>query len=176
MITNSFPDRLKVIILMLRKYGNHLLDGLTQDELLWRPEGTRGRTIQSYFLHMINAEIYWLRSLEDHSFDYLPKEAVFSELLKTYNRLKDHLLQSLDNTPEEEVKVKMPIFEGDTLQKKGTLAWMIMRTSLHAIHHFGQISHIRYSIENPPLKNTDVPTWGKIMDTFSFLNPSNLEQ
>lgn len=171
MIANKFPDRLKVMILMLRQYGNHLLDGLTPDELVWRPEGTRGRTIKSYFRHMINAEIYWLKSLEDHSFDYLPKEAEFGELLTTYNNLENHLAQSLDNSTEEQLKARVPLFEDDELQKKGTLTWMILRTSLHAIHHFGQISHIRYSIENPPLKNPDVPTWGKIMDTFSFLNP-----
>ncbi len=170
-----FTDRLKGMISMLRQYGNYLLDGLTPDELLWRPEGTRGRTIQSYFRHLINAEIYWLKNLDDHTFDYLPKEVEFSELLTTYNSLESHLAQSLDNSKEEQLKVKVPLFEDDKLQKKGTLAWMIMRTSLHAIHHFGQISHIRYSIENPPLKNSDVPTWGKIMDTFSFLNPPNLE-
>ncbi|MHA2253321.1 MAG: DinB family protein, partial [Candidatus Kariarchaeaceae archaeon] len=170
-----FKDRLKGLISMLRQYGNNLIDGLTLDELLWRPEGTRGRTIQSYFRHIINAEIYWLKSLEDHSFEYLPKEVEFSEFLKRYNNLESHLAQSLDNSTEEQLKVRVPLFEDDKLQKKGTLAWMIMRTSLHAIHHYGQISHIRYSIEKPPLKNLDVPTWGKIMDTFSFLNPPNLE-
>lgn len=175
MIKNTFKDRLKEIIPLIRDYACHMLSELSTSELLWRPDGTKGRTIQSYFRHMINAEIYWLKSLEDHFFDYLPKEAEFSELLTTYNNLESHLAQSLDNSTEEQLKVRVPFFEDDILQKKGTLAWMIMRTSLHAIHHFGQISHIRYSIENPPLKNPDVPTWGKIMDTFSFLNPPNLE-
>jgi uncharacterized damage-inducible protein DinB len=152
-----------------------MLNGLTTDEVLWRPEKTRGRTIQSYFRHMINAEIYWLKSLEDHSFEYIPKSANFSELLERFTQLEDHLLDSVENAPEEQLAVRVPIFDGEKIKKKGTLAWMIMRTSLHAIHHFGQISHIRYSFENPPPKIQDVPSWGRIMDTFSFLKPDMLE-
>ncbi|MFX0086152.1 MAG: DinB family protein [Candidatus Hodarchaeota archaeon] len=171
----SFRNRLKEIIGMIRRYGNRMLDGLTAEELIWRPEGTRGRTIQSYFRHMINAEIYWLRSLEDNSFDYMPKSASFNDLFEIFTQLESHLIDSVENAPEEQLVLRIPIFDGEKIIMKGTLAWMIMRTSLHAIHHFGQISHIRYSFENPPLETKDDLSWGKIMDTISFLKPDILD-
>jgi len=175
MIENTFKDRLKEIIPLIRIYANHMLSELSTSEILWRPDGTKGRTIQSYFRHMINAEIYWLKSLDDHTFEYLSKESDFNELKKNYKKLEGHLTNSVAKSSEEQLIVRVPVFEGEELKKKGTLAWMIMRTSLHAIHHLGQISHIRYSLENPPKKNPDVPTWSTIMDNFSFLKPENLE-
>ncbi len=171
----SFRNRLKEIIIMIRRYGNRMIDGLTADELLWCPKGTRGRTIQSYFRHIINAEIYWLRTLEDNSFDYKSKSADFNELVEVFTQLETHLLDSVENAPEEQLALRIPIFDGEKIKKKGTLAWMIMRTSLHAIHHFGQISHIRYSFENPPPEIKDDLSWGRIMDTFCFLNPNIVE-
>ncbi len=165
----TFQQRLKEIVGIIREYGNHMLDGLTSDELTWRPEGTRARTIQSYLRHIINAEIYWLKTFDDETFDYLQKNASFDELMDIYHQLEAHIVQSIEKASLDELIHRVPIFQEKELQQKGTLAWMVERTTLHAIHHFGQVAHIRYSLENPPSVK---PTWGEVMDTFIFLNDS----
>ncbi len=168
MINNdTFQQRLKEIVGMIRKYGYQMLEGLTSDELTWRPDGTRARTIQSYLGHIINAEIYWLKTLDDEKFDYLPKDASFEELMDIYHQLEGHIVQSIEKASPGDLILLAPIFQEKQLRQKGSLAWMVERTSLHAIHHFGQVAHIRYSLENPP---SIKPRWGKVMDTFIFLN------
>ncbi|MHA2109661.1 MAG: DinB family protein, partial [Candidatus Hodarchaeales archaeon] len=58
------------IITGLRTYGHWMLEDLTKEELLWKPENTSARTIQSYVRHIINAEIFWLKHLEDEAYNY----------------------------------------------------------------------------------------------------------
>ena len=169
---NSFQQRLKEIVGMIRNYGSQMLEGLTSEELTWCPDGTQARTIQSYFRHIINAEIYWLKTLDDETFDYLPENASFDELMDIYLQLKDHIIQAIEKASADDLIPRVPIFQEKELRQKGSLSWMIERTSLHAIHHFGQVAHIRYSLEKPP---SITPRWGNVMDTFIFLNDFNQE-
>ena len=61
------------IIKVLRTYGHWMLEDLIKEDFLWQPEKTNARTIQSLFRHIINAEIFWLKHLEDETYLYEPK-------------------------------------------------------------------------------------------------------
>ena len=163
----TFRQRLKEIVGIIRGYGDRLLGDLTPDELTWIPEGTRGRTIQSYLRHIINAEVYWLKNLGDNSFDYSARETSFSDLMEVYHQLERHLVQLIENASTDDLTILTPVFQEKIQKQKGTLAWAVGRTSLHAIHHFAQISYIRYSLENPP--SDDPITWGNAIDAIVFL-------
>ncbi|MHA2225406.1 MAG: DinB family protein [Candidatus Hodarchaeales archaeon] len=167
MENNSYQGRLVAIINIIREYGHRILEGLTKEELLWRPEGTKARTIQSYFRHIINAEIYWLKKLDDEKFFFMQKDTSFNDLLSVYGQIEHYLIQLIEKISEDDLVPKKPVFKGKEQQQKGNLTWMVERTSLHAIHHFGQISHIRYCLENPPPDSP--PTWGQVIDSLVFL-------
>ncbi len=168
MKSTTYQQRLKELVHTIRTYGYRQLEGLTLDELTWRPEGTRARTIQSYLQHVVNAEIYWLKTLDDDTFDYLSKEASFTEIMELYKQLEEYITGLIANATKEDLISRIPTFKEDKLQKPGTLAWMVERTSLHAIHHFAQVAYVRYSLEKPPSK--EPIKWGKIMDSFIMLN------
>lgn len=169
MSSSSYQQRLREIVSTIRAYGYRLLEGLTSDEIIWRPEGTRARTIHSYLRHIANAEIYWLKNLDDESFDYLSKDALFEEIMERYKQLESHLTQLISNATNDDLLLRTPIFKENKLQQKGTLAWMVERTSLHAVHHFAQIAHIRYCLENPPPTSEPI-SWGKTIDALIFLS------
>lgn len=167
----TYQQRLKDVIRIIRTFGYRQLEGLTSDEYTWRPEGTRARTIQSYLRHIVHAEIYWLKTLGDETFDYLSKEASFLEIMNRYKQLEGYLTGLVAIASKEDLIPRIPIFKEKKLQKKGTLAWMVERTSLHAIHHFAQVSYIRYSLEKPP--SSESIKWGEVMDSFIMLKESN---
>ncbi|MFX0123214.1 MAG: DinB family protein [Candidatus Hodarchaeota archaeon] len=167
----AYRQRLEELVRRIRTYGYRQLEGLTLDELTWRPEGTRARTIQSYLRHIVNAEVYWLKTLGDETFDYLPKETSFTKIMDLYKQLEGHITGLVANASKDELIARIPIFKDDKLQKQGTLAWMVERTSLHAIHHFAQVAYVRYSLEKPPSSKSI--KWGEVMDLFIMLKGSN---
>ncbi|UCG02951.1 MAG: DinB family protein [Candidatus Heimdallarchaeota archaeon] len=171
MENTTYQQRLKELVQIIRTYGYRQLEGLTLDELTWRPEGTRARTIQSYLRHIVNAEVYWLKTLGDDTFDYLFKEASFTEIMDRYKQLEVHITGLIDIAAKDEIIPRKPAFKEDNLQKPGTLAWMVERTSLHAIHHFAQVAYIRYSLEKPP--SSESIKWGEVMDFFIMLKEIN---
>ena len=152
------------IIQKLRIYGHWMLDNLTPLELTWLPKDTNAQTITDYFRHIINAEIFWLKHLGDTKFKYEPESEEFTKLLQTYKQLENYLIDRITNTSDSELAIRLPVYENDKLLKPGNFSWLVLRTSLHAIHHFGQIAHIRYSLNNPPNKETRKVTWGEAMD------------
>ncbi len=152
------------IIKVLRIYGHWMLEDLTKEELLWRPDNTNARTIHSFFRHIINAEIYWLKHLNDDTFSYEPKTSEFQELITTFDKLGEYFINTIETTEESGLTFRTPKYEGETLIDPGTISWVVLRTSLHAIHHFGQIAHIRYSMEKPPNLETRKISWGGAMD------------
>ena len=155
------------IVKILRKYNHWMLNGLTLEELEWKPRGGNARTIKSLFRHVLNAEIYWLKHWGDNFFSYQSKERSMQELYETFNELETYLISLISNASAENLKIRNPIFDNEELKTPGSLAWMILRTSLHAVHHFGQISHIRFSMGNPPDPNSREITWGEAMDVIT---------
>ncbi|MHA1941302.1 MAG: DinB family protein [Candidatus Hodarchaeales archaeon] len=152
------------IVKKIRLYGQWMVDDLSYEELNWIPPESNARTIQSYFRHIINAEIYWLKHLGDESFTYEPRTVEFRQLQETYQKLGQYLKSKINNAEEAELEIRTPSYEGNELQNPGTFSWIVLRTSLHAIHHFGQISHIRYSMDKPPNPDLQKVTWGETMD------------
>ena len=152
------------IIKVLRTYGHWMLEDLIKEDLLWQPEKTNARTIQSFFRHIINAEIFWLKHLKDETYSYEQKSSEFQKLLLTFDELEKHFITCIQNSKDSDLEFHTPKYEGEELMTPGTLSWVILRTSLHAVHHFGQIAYIRYSIDKPPNKETREISWGGTMD------------
>jgi len=165
--TPKIQSKIIEIIQKLRLYGHWMLDGLSSSELSWSPENADAQTISQYFRHVINAEIYWLKHLGDTTFEYEPESKEFQDLLQKYNQLEKYLITKISNASELELATHLPIYDNDLLVKNGSLGWVVLRTSLHAIHHFGQISHIRHSLNNPPNIETRKITWGEAMDVIA---------
>jgi len=170
-------ENLKTVIRTLRTYGNRMMENLSSEDLFWIPEKTNARTIHSYFRHIINAEIFWLKMLDEEIFNYIDKSVLINEMTDIYNRLGQYLIDLVDNCSDSELLIQTPIFVKKEIAEKGTLAWLIERTSLHALHHFAQIAYIRYARNNPPASeplpsaSEKFVSWGDAMDTliFSFL-------
>jgi uncharacterized damage-inducible protein DinB len=155
------------IVKILRRYDKWMLQGLSLEELEWKPRSGNARTIKSLFRHILNAEIYWLKHLGDNFFSYQSKDKSMQELFETFNELESYLISLISSVSPENLKIRNPIYDNDDLKAAGSLAWMILRTSLHAVHHFGQISHIRFSMDKPPDPNLKEVTWGEAMDVIT---------
>jgi uncharacterized damage-inducible protein DinB len=164
MKTPEIQSKIIEIIQKLRLYGQWILEGISPSELDWSPDDKYAQTIIQYFRHIVNAEIYWLKHIGDNTFEYEPESVKFQKLLQKYIQLEKYLISKINNASEEELAIRLPLFENDTLVQQGSMVWLILRTSLHAVHHFGQIAHIRYSLNNPPDAETRKVTWGEAMD------------
>jgi len=160
---------LSSLVTRLRTYGHRLLAELTDEEIYWVPTQTQGRSIFSYFLHLVNAEIYWLKEFGFSPSEYLGKDTPFDELLQSYNDLENYLIQTIQELPNEKLEIITPVKDGDKITRFGTFGWMIWRTSFHAIHHFAQIAYLRYAQGNPPPEDPET-SWSKIMDQIIMLN------
>ena len=172
---NPTQNELIEIVKTIRGYGTRLLDNLTQKQLVWIPENSQGRTILNYFAHILNAEIYWLHHMDDKTLNYVGKEATFEDGKKLYIDLQEHLIQKIQKADSDDFKFKIPIFEIDKIIQKGSLGWMIWRTSMHSIHHFAQIAYIRHTLGNPPNEDSHF-SWSKVMDKLVALAHGNIIQ
>ena len=155
-----------------------MLEGLKETELTWVPEKSKGRSIESYLRHLLNSEVYWYTMIKEGMFEYFSKKIGFDDLINGFKTHESKILELIDIAEEEDLKLRIPERDGENSQsftRKGTLAWMIYRTSMHAIHHFGQIAYIRFSLENPPTDKIDGHSdpWGYIMDKVIFLAHSD---
>lgn len=178
MIRKTTIKELKGIVQTIRIYGNRMLEGLKEEEVTWKPENTRGRSIESYLRHLLNSEAYWYKMIKDEAFVYFPKEIGFFDLVKSFKEHESKILELIDTADVEDLTLRLPEWEGKNyqkLRKRGTLAWKIYRTSMHAIHHFGQIAYIRFTLENPPADTIDGHSdpWGYVMDQIVFLAHSD---
>ncbi len=155
------------LVTVLRGYGNRILDGLDENAVKWIPAGTKGRSTQDYFCHIINAEIYWLIQL-DHKLEYIDGRKNFEDILKRYRKMGKYLIDSIQNCEEEQMKIIIHKSENDQLIQQGTLGWMIWRTSMHAIHHYAQIAYIRFALDKPPIEDSEFK-WTTVMDSIIML-------
>ena len=178
MVRKTTKRELVEVVKIIRLYGNRMLEGLKENELTWIPENTKGRSIESYLRHLLNSEVYWYSMIKDETFEYFSRKIGFDELINSFKNHESKILELIDIAEDEDLELRIPEWEGDNFQnlsRKGTLAWKIYRTSLHAVHHFGQIAYIRFSLENPPVDKIDGHSdpWGYIMDQLIFLAHSD---
>lgn len=178
MVRKITKNELTEVVKTIRLYGNRMLEGLKESEVNWVPENTKGRTIKSYLRHLLNSEAYWYNMIKDKSFEYFSNETRFNDLVNNFKKNESKILELIENAEDEDLNLRTPEWEGENYQKlkrRGTLAWKIYRTSMHAIHHFGQIAYIRFSLENPPADkiNGHSDPWGYIMDELIFLSHSD---
>lgn len=151
--------QLRELIANLRAYGLRLTDGLSRDEFVWRPKGTKGRSIQSIMRHIVNSELFWLHTLNllKEEPNYPPRDTSLEELKQKYLETEETLKMFIDRADPTDL---VPNIEPESR----TLAWAIWRTSLHAVHHLAQISYIRNALEKPPDAVSVDTSWGKVID------------
>ena len=159
-----YVDQLKTIYESLHGYTTTILSDLKPEEYNWRPSETRARSIESYFRHMINTEILWLHALKTHKIPYFTKDTPFLELLEHFKHLEVLYLKLLDECSEKDLKIYQSNYMDDKdgrkiITQKGTLAWTILRISLHAFGHMSQITHMIYSLGIKPKRNPDYNWW-----------------
>ena len=159
---------LEKLVGLIRGYGNRMVTGLSDTEFTWIPSNTKGRTIHSYFRHIINAEIFWLLNMRYSNFDYYGPNIKLEKLIQGFESMEDYLLGAIKEASEEQMEIIQHILEKEETIQTGTLGWMIWRTSMHAVHHFAQIAYIRNALENPPIED-DNYNWSKVMDSIVLL-------
>ena len=178
MVRKTTKKELTEVVETIRLYGNRMLEGLKEKETTWVPENTKGRSIESYLKHLLNSEVYWYNMIKDGLFEYISRKSSINDLKNSFEKHESKILELIHIEDDDALSLRIPEREGENLQnfrKKGTLAWAIYRTSMHAIHHFGQIAYIRFSLENPPAEKIDGHSdpWGYIMDKLVFLAHSD---
>jgi hypothetical protein len=178
LVRKTTKKELTEVVKTIRNYGNRILEGLKEKEATWIPENTKGRSIESYLRHLLNSEAYWYKMIRDESFEYFSREIGFDDLVNGFKKHESRILELIDKADDDDLNLRIPEWEGENYQKlrrRGTLAWKIYRTSMHAVHHFGQIAYIRFSLENPPADKIDGHSdpWGYIMDHLVFLAHSD---
>ena len=156
------------VVTVLRTYGHRLLAKLTEEEIHWVPAQTQGRSIYNYFLHLVNAEIYWLKELGYSPQDYVEKDTLLDKILQEYDVLEIYLIQSIEKLPQDQLELITPKNTSEGLTRAGTFGWMIWRTSFHAIHHLAQIASIRVAQGNATLEDPET-SWSKVMDQIIML-------
>jgi hypothetical protein len=142
--------------------------GLSDGEFNWIPSKTKGRSIHSYFRHILNAEIFWLLKMGYSNLDYFGHDIQLEKLFLGFEAMEDYLLGAIREASEEQMEITQHILENEETIQTGTLGWMIWRTSMHALHHFAQIAYIRHALENPPAED-DNYNWSKVMDSIVLL-------
>ncbi|MHA2009229.1 MAG: DinB family protein [Promethearchaeota archaeon] len=178
MVRKTTKMELVKVVKTIRLYGNRMLKGLKEEEVSWVPENTKGRSIESYLRHLMNAESYWYNMIKGNSYEIFTKDFSFDDLVDSFKKHESTILALIENAEDDDFYLRTPEWDGDNYQKlkrRGTLAWKIYRTSMHAIHHFGQIAYIRFSLENPPTEEIDghPDPWGYVMDQLVFLAHSD---
>ena len=178
MVRKTTKKELTEVVKIIRLYGNRMLEGLKEGEVTWIPDNTKGRSIESYLRHLLNAESYWYNMIKDDSYEIFSKGIGFDDLVNSFKKHESTILALIENAEDDDFNLRTPEWDGENYQKlkrRGTLAWKIYRTSMHAVHHFGQIAYIRFSLENPPAEKIDghPDPWGYIMDQLVFLAHSD---
>jgi len=178
MVRKTTKKELTEVVKTIRLYGNRMLEGLNEKEVTWIPENTKGRSIESYLRHLLNSEFYWYTTIKDGLFEHFSRKIGFNDLSISFKKHESKILELIDTADDEALALRVPEWKGDNFQnlrRKGTLAWIIYRTSMHAIHHFGQIAYIRFSLENPPADKIDGHSnpWSYVMDKLIFLAHSD---
>ena len=162
---------LEKLVGLIRGYGHRMVMGLSESEFTWIPSNSKGRTIHSYFRHIINAEIFWLLKMGYSNLDYFGPDIKLEKLIQGFEAMEDYLLGAIKEASDEQMEIRPHILDKsgseETIQT-GTLGWMIWRTSMHAVHHFAQIAYIRNALENPPIED-DNYNWSKVMDSIVML-------
>lgn len=153
MTAKEFSDQLKEIYTEMHAYAKHLLTDLKPEVYTWKPEGVRARSIESYFRHLVNSEEYWLYALKKQKLSYLLKEATYQDMLQKFDDLEKVYVELLTNSSTKDLEIRPTIYieknKGLELEIKqeGSLSWSVLRITLHALEHLGQITAIMYSLE-----------------------------
>ena len=161
---NINQKRLIQVVDTLRDYGLRLVEGLSEEDLKWIPNESKGKPIVEIFRHIVEGELYWLDFIKQktpQSLDKLPS-LEFKELLDLYLSLQVLLKKLVDQSKDADLIPKDP-------KEGATLAWVIWHTTFHTIHHLAQVGYLRYAAEHPPDSDAVNTSWDNTMDSLISL-------
>ncbi|UYP46888.1 hypothetical protein NEF87_003173 [Candidatus Lokiarchaeum ossiferum] len=156
------------LVKLVRGYGHRMIVDLKEEEQTWTPPNTKGRSIKSYFLHIINAEIFWLLKQGHENLEYIGPDNPMDIIIEGYDKMEEYLLKTIEKSEGEQLEIIPHVLDKEQTIQMGTLGWMIWRTSMHAVHHFAQMAYIRFALENPPIEDSTY-SWSRVMDTIVML-------
>ena len=102
---------LEKLVKLVRGYGHRMVMGLRESEFNWIPSNTKGRSIHSYFRHIINAEIFWLLNMEYSNLDYYGPDVKLKKLIQGFEAMEDYLLNAIKEASEEQMEITQHILE-----------------------------------------------------------------
>jgi uncharacterized damage-inducible protein DinB len=162
----ELKNQLKTIYTSLHKYTYNILAELNENEYMWRPADTKARTIFSYSRHIVNTELYWLHALKKHDLEYAGPKTPFSRIIQQFKNSENEYLELLENATENDFEIQSTSYNESpetgeiiSIEQKGTLAWTVLRISLHAFGHMSQITHMLYSQGITPKKDPENNWW-----------------
>ncbi|MFX1518135.1 MAG: DinB family protein [Promethearchaeota archaeon] len=154
-----YRKKLKQIFTYTKLYIFRVLEDLSPEDLTWRPESTKARTIISYVNHLMNTEIYWLKALDTTTYNYVGTDNSLEEIISLFKEVEQHYLRLIDNATLDDFQIRRTIYEEEkgqiSVKQEGTLAWTVLRLALHTLGHISHINHIRYSLGKPPREGND---------------------
>jgi hypothetical protein len=153
MTKEDFKNQLLEIYTTFHGYCNNLLsDKVEPDVYNWTPPETKGRSILSYFRHIVNTEIYWLYALQKHNIQFATKDTSIDEMLQIYRNMEEVYSKMIKEASEKDLEIKETKIttkketNAIIVNQSGTLAWTVLRISLHAFGHLSQVTYILYSL------------------------------
>lgn len=165
MINNQFKNQLFDIYGSIHQYVYHTLAHLDAESYNWTPANTKARSISSYFRHVVNAEIYWLQAIEKNTIPYIAKQDSFNDMIEKYKLMEETYKNLLNKASEKDLEIRETKYiqhkdtENLEIIQTGTLAWTILRISLHALGHISQITYILYSLGVRGEENAEFNWW-----------------
>ena len=160
-----FKEKLVEIYSIVHQYSYNLLSDLKPDVYSWTPLNTKGRSIVSYFRHLVNSEIYWLYAIKKHDIPYIMKDSTFEDMINKYKEMEKLYVGLLHEANNNDLKILETKYldknNGINMEivQQGTLAWTVLRISLHALGHISQMTYILYALGVRGKEHPDYNWW-----------------
>lgn len=149
---NEFRNQLVDIYSNVHQYVYHTLSDVKPESYNWTPPNTKARSIASYFRHLVNAEIYWLQAIQTNAIPYITKNDSFDDMINKYKSIEQIYNQLLQEAQDKDLEIIETKYKDDNsgnsteIVQRGTLAWTVLRISIHALGHMSQITYILYAL------------------------------
>ena len=187
MINSEFKNQILDIYNYSHQYTYHILSDLNEDTVNWVPNNTKGRSIYSYFRHLVNVEIWWLYAFGKPDIWYVEEKdkVSFNNLIGKYKRLEKIYNQLVNDASEKDMEILETKMEDNysefvhskdstyevKIAQRGTVAWTTIRISLHCLGHISQMTYILNCLGIHKEKHPDYNWWNM---TEKFIALGNL--
>lgn len=146
-----------------RKAVYRAVEGLTQEDALWRP-APGVKSIQGLLVHLGGAERFWLDLLAREVLD-LPQGDGLEEALDFLRGMEALMVHHVESAGPDLVR------EVTTARGPLNLAWVLKRVTQHAFYHLGTLVYLRLARQPDWSAEAGLGDWQRAADAFSALVP-----